>query len=61
MFPRPRPDAPGSLISIRLADEGLAYIDELAAEETGSNRYDMIRQLLAEAVTARQQKRRRSP
>ena len=55
MSPRPGPRRP--LIAIRLSESGLSYIDELAEEEADGNRSEMIRHLLAEAVTARQKRK----
>jgi metal-responsive CopG/Arc/MetJ family transcriptional regulator len=52
-MPRPGPRRP--LVNVRLTEEGIAYIDQLAATE-GVNRSEMIRTLLAEAVTARQKR-----
>lgn len=40
------------MVNVRLRKTGLAVIDRLAETE-GTNRSDMIRRLLAEAVTAR--------
>lgn len=41
------------LIAIRMSTTGLALVDEWAAVETGGNRSEMIRKLVAEAVEAR--------
>lgn len=43
-------------VALRISAEGLAYIDKLA-EQAGASRSEMVRQLLAEAVTARARNR----
>jgi metal-responsive CopG/Arc/MetJ family transcriptional regulator len=53
-MPRPGPRRP--LVAIRMSDEGIAYVDQLA-EEAGVNRSEMIRTLLKEAIAARAAKR----
>ena len=40
------------MVGVKLSAEGIAYIDTLAQTE-GVNRSEMIRRLLAEAVSAR--------
>lgn len=46
-MPRTGPRRP--LVAIRLSEEGIAYIDQLAEQE-GVNRSEMIRILLKEAI-----------
>jgi len=52
MSPRPGPRRP--VLGLRLSDEDRKYIEGLAERETDGNLSEMIRRLLAEAVTARQ-------
>ena len=60
--PRGRPPASGKAmtqIAIRLPDAMLDKIDELAQQRLDApDRSDVIRQLLAEAITAREKARR---
>lgn len=52
----PRPGPRRTMVGVKLSEEGIAYIDELAAAEK-VNRSEMIRRLLAEAVAARRKAR----
>jgi metal-responsive CopG/Arc/MetJ family transcriptional regulator len=49
-MPRPGPRRP--LVALRLGEEDLAEVDKLAAQ-SGVNRSEMIRRLIAEAITVR--------
>lgn len=48
-------------VGVRLSAEGCAEVDRLAATETDGERSAMIRKLLAEALAARAESRRRRP
>lgn len=52
----PRPGPRRKAYAIRLSDNGVAAIQELADKETGGNLSEMARKLLAEAIAARQAK-----
>jgi hypothetical protein len=47
------------MMGVKLSDEGIATVQDLADRETEGNFSEMVRRLLSEAVAARQAKEQR--